>query len=233
MRCTVLLPRPSRRASSETPRSASRERNTLSSRAALRTVESPPCGISVTAPVPQAAATASARRPRRAARAAPRPDLAAAPKPARTAPRFAARSRRPAWRAPARAGPWSPARAGSWPPPRPPSAAPVPAAASGRGRPRETSAPAPRRHDGSPRRTARRPCASARGASVPASASETLHPERSSIWNAYSLSGTLGEVCSTRQALPALGGIVGILRLAHVDVRTPDLELSTAYYTEV
>jgi catechol 2,3-dioxygenase len=26
---------------------------------------------------------------------------------------------------------------------------------------------------------------------------------------------------------------VGILRLAHVDVRTPDLELSTAYYTEV
>ena len=29
------------------------------------------------------------------------------------------------------------------------------------------------------------------------------------------------------------GGTVGILRLAHVDVRTPDLELSTAYYTEV
>ena len=26
---------------------------------------------------------------------------------------------------------------------------------------------------------------------------------------------------------------MGILRLAHVDVRTPDLELSTAYYTEV
>ena len=32
---------------------------------------------------------------------------------------------------------------------------------------------------------------------------------------------------------PAPGGTVGILRLAHVDVRTPDLELSTAYYTEV
>src|SRR4029079_3833304 len=31
----------------------------------------------------------------------------------------------------------------------------------------------------------------------------------------------------------APGGTVGILRLAHVDVRTPDLELSTAYYTEV
>ena len=26
---------------------------------------------------------------------------------------------------------------------------------------------------------------------------------------------------------------MGVLRLAHVDVRTPDLELSTAYYTEV
>src|SRR4029077_19935831 len=36
------------------------------------------------------------------------------------------------------------------------------------------------------------------------------------------------------QAFPqALGGTVGILRLAQVAVRTPDLELSTAYYTEV
>ena len=26
---------------------------------------------------------------------------------------------------------------------------------------------------------------------------------------------------------------MGVLRLAHVDVRTPDLELSTAYYTQV
>src|SRR5580658_7487694 len=56
--------------------------------------------------------------------------------------------------------------------------------------------------------------------------------------NAGALSGTVSEVCSTRQALPAatrpvIGGTVGILRLAHVDVRTPDLELSTAYYTEV
>ena len=26
---------------------------------------------------------------------------------------------------------------------------------------------------------------------------------------------------------------MGVLRLAHVDVRTPDLDLSVAYYTEV
>ena len=82
--------------------------------------------------------------------------------------------------------------------PRPPSAAPAPAAASGRARPRETSSPAPRRRGGSPRRTARRPRASA-----PASTSVPSTDRRpcSSIWNARSLSGTLGEVCSTTSSV--------------------------------
>lgn len=34
-------------------------------------------------------------------------------------------------------------------------------------------------------------------------------------------------------AAPTLEGPVGVLRFAHIDVRTPDLELSTSYYTEV
>ena len=32
---------------------------------------------------------------------------------------------------------------------------------------------------------------------------------------------------------PPKGGLVGVLRLSHVEIRVPDLELATAYYSEV
>ena len=69
---------------------------------------------------------------------------------------------------------------------------------------------------------------------------------RSVIWNTLPLHGTLAvptfgsqEVLVSRRSLRSLLNHrarrqeMGVLRLAHVDVRTPDLELSTAYYTEV
>src|SRR5215216_5557861 len=57
----------------------------------------------------------------------------------------------------------------------------------------------------------------------------------SGMWNTLPLHGTLAVPTFGSQEVPATtpGGPVGVLRLAHVDVRTPDLELSTAYYTEV
>src|SRR5882724_9262477 len=70
----------------------------------------------------------------------------------------------------------------------------------------------------------------------------TSMPTRSYIRNGLPLHGTLAIPRFRSQEVAPITGstapdrkerAVGVLRLAHVDVRTPDLELSAAYYTEV
>ena len=101
-----------------------------------------------------------------------------------------------------------------------------PAADAGRRRWR----PGRRRRGGSPGRSRPRPRASPR---VRASGCVGV---RSVIWNTLPLHGTLAVPSVRESRSPGLDAgrpRMGVLRLAHVDVRTPDLELSTAYYTEV